>query len=116
MRGDILVITDLPRLGKMLAECLALPRACRVLVKEGNAQEVSAPSCVVLAMGDYRAERVSDLYSEYAAQPGIALVTAYLFRHLLVVDGPFIPSRGLPCHFCPSAPFRPRRKPALVRG
>ncbi|MCR6628903.1 MAG: McbB family protein [Magnetospirillum sp.] len=100
MHGDVLVITDLPRLGGMLAECLALPRSYNVQVKGGDAQGTNTPSCVVLAMGDYCAERVHALYAEYARRPGIAILTAYLFRHLLLVDGPFIPSRGLPCHFC----------------
>lgn len=100
MHGDVLVITDLPRLGGMLAECLALPRSYNVQVNGRDAQGTKTPCCVVLAMGDYRTERVHALYAEYARRPGIAILTAYQFRHLLLVDGPFIPSRGLPCHFC----------------
>lgn len=99
--GDVLVISDLPHLGGMLAECLALPNSYRVLVRrEHDWAPAAAPSCIVLAMGNYCEDRVRDVYAEYATRPGIALITAYLFRHLFVIDGPYIPSRGLPCHFC----------------
>lgn len=98
--GDVLVLSDLPLMGSMLAECLALPNSCRVLVRREHDRAPAAPSCIVLAMGNYCEDRVRDVYAEYAARPGIALITAYLFRHLFVIDGPFIPSRGLPCHFC----------------
>ena len=100
VHGDILVVTDLPRLADMLAESLVLPRSCKVLVDDGNEQETIHPACVVLAMGDYRAESVRAMYAEYGAHPGIALITSYLYRHYFVIDGTFLPSRGLPCHFC----------------
>lgn len=98
--GDVLVISDLPQLGGMLAECLQLPNPCRVSVAPGHDWASITPSCIVLAMGNYCEDRVRDAYAEYATRPGIALITAYMFRHLFVIDGPYIPGRGLPCHFC----------------
>lgn len=100
---NVLVLTDLPLVGDMLVEALALPNLCDVSWRpvDGESNEdVPNPDSVVLLIGDYRPATIRKVYRTFGSHPNVTIVTSYLYRHIFAIDGVYIPTRGLPCHFC----------------